>query len=1408
MSGSQSLPSAAAPVIRFISLSDSKRDDDSRLALTGNGTTAERRDFSPSEYQHSFLLYLSRAIRFEESVQLVVKWSEPSSRNTRTIGLGGVSCSPTQVRKRAFFHQINYCDTGNCLSAGRSVISLIGLPVSQEDQSLLCIARQSEDLLTVQIDGHSFELIDEQKYFSFATATPVLVLTPDILSVSFVRPDSPSVALEPITTSGDSIIPNGGPAIQPADPPVATNGITRTPSPPAPLVKLPIHMTQNGDYDSQSGFRFVVPASATSLIGSEDNCLIKRKSVTTNRELVIAHLNHPLDVDGKLVMKIEKKTNNENCPASLQLGFTLCDLTTNKKIDKHGQSSCGNGRICRNICSQAIAGCTTGTVLTVQRSNSMIKIVLSKDKDKRIFPFKFNTGEKGGETYANPNRVFFPFVALNGCADVLRIMDTLSAPVCPEIDWESLRVPSPVSTPSRPVEEIRKPFRVPLVPRHSPTPEPVAPVVPVVQKEEPVTQFEFMPTPYPNTSIQISSRRSKARCSDTPGPRIVYLNQTFRVGQSIMLKTIENPDDERSKYSYLFGLTDCSKEQILRDEHHVMKACSKLTPCAGISLLVEMWNFSKVGNMCRISFNGRKVLIDDPLYMWRKQFQKSIPPQMDDRDLYPFLVLDSDVTAVEIMPFTTDGPTTPFTSAPANASSLRRTSVLNDDGMKEVADSLLQTLDPPSTSKSNAVPLKPIQETVTPKTNGPAKLRKVDPIPLIVPEFTFLRPSYQWENIVDSIDGRSVSRNSVTGARVAYLDHELAAGSILCLKVDSDNEYLHQKKHTFNFGLTTCDPDAIIRHDNHRSGICSDCGGDFCTRPVSAEAHAGSFVSFRKNGLEVVIEITSPCVGRIEVMPIPYHMGDTSVYPFIELSGNADSVSIVDSDSIPKPLIKPVVEKKVVATTSASPLVLREPAVSVPHSSPAVASGDQRNGSKPGLEFMVLPYIHQSIVFSKGNTCVKRTKINGSMHVFFNRKIELGEIFTLKATPGAGPPKDWRFEFGFTTCDINAITGNYNGNKWHFINACTRDSCPDAWQKDVVIKYETEFASSVRIGRHYDRFSFEVGSKYSRKIFAKHFGPGKSGPKHEWFAFVRLNGDVEGLEITDVSFKFQNTLPDDSPVARPESPFGAVNPHRVAIPSAPNSRDHSESRVNPARVANLRPTSRAFVDTDTVSNERQTSRLQTIPKAIPDQKAEPAAKIEKIATPIKAQEQKQVTEPKVTPVPKPVTVKSNPAPAAPEATPQSFPKRRWFTNSVVKFEDNLITRVDDAADSRSYIFSTKLHVGEEIGFTAVRTKGVIEKTMRLVFGVTTRGLLQLDVPSLPVDACLLSRREYGAEFFVSSNLVSCIGVWDGLILRRTHSGISLVLDESESEIISLDPGLTVHPFFQLFGCSVRIHSSP
>lgn len=1127
-------------------------------------------------------------------------------------------------------------------------------------------------------------------------------------------------------------------------------------------------------------FKFVLPIHSENIRVSHNDRLIERKSDFHTRGENVVHLSRPLGVGQRLCLRIGPSTRKKQSSPAFQIGFTLCDLTDQFKIQEHLQS-CGRHAVCKHSFAQTVAPfATTGSLVVVERTDRSIEILVQNGCEERKYGMKFSTGPKEEADYISPNRVYYPFVVLSGNAESLRI-------VCPDQDPESeagIQFPSPGS---------------------------------------PDQAFRFLITSYPNVSVSIHNDRQVVCRTKEQGSRIVYLDQKLLLGSSLTLQTHAS-SGLSLPFSYEFGAVTCESSSIFRWDYHIREVCDEDRGCGLKSLRVTLRNCSDVGDRVFVTRNHQTLTLVVGEGPNRKRFLKHIPRSVDQAEEWqPFLILSGDVDAIQIM-----DSYTPHSGLSSRSASVLSDPVQSDTGLREAAERLINSLDDspkkltierPVASRPMPVPAapKPLSEGVrwASLITPDAQFTHSPPIHTNNSQYRFFQPTYLKEvSVLQS--GKWVRLTGDTGIHIIYMSRPFTSDLLLAMKVEREVPEFRSKSHSFVFGFTTCDKDKILRHATHAKSFCNSscpCAGVAYYHSIPSNAHTGSVVYFeRKNGL-VTITIAGVRSWRIESLRMP--ITDVPVYPFVELSGGVNEISIMDADSVP-------------SAPSGKEVSLTEPrfAISVPRNESYFSSAnkdsdyDLDDDEDDRFMFMNVPYSYNGIEISENNTKVRRTARIGSRHVYFNREIEIGMSVEFKVTAGSGKIGPYRFEFGFTSCSRRSILQDDR----HMYDICSRAQCK-GFSHTVGLKYIPHLIKLVTITRQRDLFVIDAGVGTNHKRFFKHLPDGAT-PADRWFPFLTLTGDVEEVQISDYWTRTPQTrrtsvtgvsqVPVAVPVSDPQpipQQKTAHLPPRVCIP------DPVSPPVVPAYVpvaqqsASVHPITRNNHHSVESNDSFERGIRSHVPHMIMTSK--PSAKPFADKAPVVPNDWPEVFDKKLTlsnnhnnQTESSLVVVSAPKKPAPTSDPKrtDFPKRKWFSNTAVVFEDPILRLVDESESAKAYIFSTKILLNETIAFKAISLTpngNQNNAAPKLAFGLTSRSLFQLDVKRLPDDASVLNGSA-GSEWFVFPNLMTCIGVMDGLVIKRTSTGISLMLGDSEHEIIAVDGNIVLYPFFQLNGCSVQI----
>lgn len=908
--------------------------------------------------------------------------------------------------------------------------------------------------------------------------------------------------------------------------------------------------------------------------------------------------------------------------------------------------------------------------------------------------------------------------------------------------------------------------------------------------------FTFV-LPDDSNNIQVSeegTRMEKLSPFHARGENIAHLSDALGVGEELVLR-VERTTERRglSAPSFQLGFTMCDLTHPHKIQTH-RQSCGRNTVCQK-SFAQTVAQFASTGSVVTVRRTDKSIDIEVRKDREKRKYAMkfSTLPKEDaayispKRIYYPFVVLSGMAESVRILNHLlpvqmVDQPT--YSNGHSYGSGGSPTT--SESGIRETAERLIQSL--------VESPAKAVSRVRRPAPRPPcswASLLQTD-TPFTettrITHYRFYPAAYAGNNLNVLKEGKGVKIKSQSGNRLAYISRPFTSDLILAFKVEKEIPSYLMCSHSFVVGFTTCDKDTVLMHPNHTAGFCNSsrpCAGTCGYHSIPSNAHAGSIVHIERKSECIKITITGKQSWRIETLRIPEAFVDVDVYPLIEMSGAAEEISIADVSSVPAPNVSKV-------TTSNPRFAMSMPRNEAHFSSAADHEDEDEDGKDEKIMFWRLPYAGNGIKISENNMKVWRTARFGARHVFFTREIEIGMSIVLKVTQGGGKLAPFRFEFGFTSCSKKAV----KLGKVHMVDICSRSGCR-GMSHTVGLKYIPDVVSTITITRKVDLFVIDAGKGVHHRRFFKHLPDGYT-PDDRWFPLLTLTGDVDAVEIVDswsrpVARRTSSPpLPCESdPVTQIEtqSPRGGNGPS-LPLPPVPQTLskksakfDDSFERMPVSLPSSSRVIKRPPVTSITVDRNGGSSDFVAL---------------------ISSGDVRQQSDYSHRSV-SPVSRVSPPSPHPQEIERSSyrrFSRRKWFSNPVVVFHDPLISRMDESPDAKSYIFSAKLMPCEKIGFRMIQTS--IQKA-KVVFGVTTVPLLTVDVSELPGDAAQLTT---WSDWFVYPHLATCVGVSDGLIVTRTHSGISLMLPhdpDSEHQIISgIHASATVFPFFQFSNCDIEI----
>ena len=174
--------------------------------------------------------------------------------------------------------------------------------------------------------------------------------------------------------------------------------------------------------------------------------------------------------------------------------------------------------------------------------------------------------------------------------------------------------------------------------------------------------------------------------------------------------------------------------------------------------------------------------------------------------------------------------------------------------------------------------------------------------------FRFFKPSYKLPHIELTDQLKTASRKTSTGTPITFFDRPLEerVRLTLCVEQETVNP---ANAGSFLFGVSTCDLAAVAEYECHAQTMCcptAKCHGISYYHSVPICAHVGHVAQFERKQNELLTTFTA-ADGSVQVQSqnIAKQLGNKKAYPFIKLSGNADTVTIIDLRSSP-PLRQPI----------------------------------------------------------------------------------------------------------------------------------------------------------------------------------------------------------------------------------------------------------------------------------------------------------------------------------------------------------------------------------------------------------------------------------------------------------------------------------------------------------------------
>ena len=453
------------------------------------------------------------------------------------------------------------------------------------------------------------------------------------------------------------------------------------------------------------------------------------------------------------------------------------------------------------------------------------------------------------------------------------------------------------------------------------------------------------------------------------------------------------------------------------------------------------------------------------------------------------------------------------------------------------------------------------------------------------------------------------------------------------------------------------------------------------------------------------------------------------------------------------------------------------------------------NGKKPKVCFQFfesLTYANYDMIVT-GGTQVKRTTGSGSNIVYFDRCLSIGDTLCLRVD-SFSQTEALNLIFGITTCDTRSISKHRN----HIKSFCTNDGRPCGGNSMIcrldrkVRGAETISFKKVAEGIHFLSDGFLVMQfRDLKNLFRRSLA----------YPFIALTGDVTAVSIIDPDAPAPPIVADMH--ARPLS----LNPEarhfafEDSVPSHPNiAADSVSQEAQETETFDNIPTS------DEITASAQHDLISFTEPVVLSSLSAPAHSTPTEPLPPQPKSNNPNEVPAASPaVTAPASVQ---LPIKEKRFATTFITRKWYSNACICFQNNLITRLR-SADSKNYIFSSEMRIGESIEFK-VWKMDLASLEGAIYCGFTTTPILTIDFSALPNDPQTLLQNPDPGKWMMSGNLFNSIGMCDGLTLSRTETGITLSLgseDDDDVEIIpDVDPAAIIYPFFHISGCvqSLRI----
>ena len=369
--------------------------------------------------------------------------------------------------------------------------------------------------------------------------------------------------------------------------------------------------------------------------------------------------------------------------------------------------------------------------------------------------------------------------------------------------------------------------------------------------------FTFFAHPEADNNMSISEDGKLVTRKSMTGSKIVYFNREIGSDRKLTL-IVRQSNTTESTNCLIVGVETCDPESITKYDSHCRTSCSNGSPCHGHSIAIQVANtptncmpgslivMEKDEQSVTIDINGQKSRIND-----KKQ-------HFAGRRAYPFMILSGNVGSVKIID-----------EAAGNISSFPSSNSVPDQR-----------------PISSTVPKAIVQLTAQPQAQ-------------ISDTYRFFKPSYKLPLVQLSDQLKTASRKTSIGPPITFFDRPLEQGVrlTLCVKQETVNP---ANTWSFLFGVSTCDLAAVDKYECHAKTMCcppAKCQGISYFHYVPISVHVGHVVHFERTQNELRTTFMA-ADGSLHSQShnIAKHLSNKKASPFIKLSGNADAVTIIDSN--------------------------------------------------------------------------------------------------------------------------------------------------------------------------------------------------------------------------------------------------------------------------------------------------------------------------------------------------------------------------------------------------------------------------------------------------------------------------------------------------------------------------------